>query len=64
MIQFASVPRLIVMFERASTSSIRYSGVPSTYFPAVTAAIIDGLAWLPGKGCAGIGATTIGVCVP
>ncbi|KVT58781.1 hypothetical protein WK53_26425 [Burkholderia ubonensis] len=61
---FASVPRLTAMFERASTSSIRYSGVPSTYLPAVIAAIIEGLARLPGKGCAGIGATTIGVRTP
>lgn len=64
MIQFASVPRLTAMFERASTSSVRYSGVPSTYLPAVTAAVIDALAWLPGRGCAGIGATTIGVRTP
>jgi hypothetical protein len=44
MIQFASVPRLTAMFERASTSSIRYSGVPLTHLPAVTAAIIEALA--------------------
>src|SRR5471032_341427 len=36
MIQFASVPRLTAIPARASTCSIRYSGVPSTYLPVVT----------------------------
>ncbi|CAB3808732.1 hypothetical protein LMG28138_06064 [Pararobbsia alpina] len=62
MIQCASVPRLTAMFERPSASSMRYSGVPSAYFAVITVAIIAGLALLPGSGCMGMGAITMGVC--
>jgi hypothetical protein len=38
------------MFARESASSMRYSGVPSTYLPAVTVAMSAALALLPGSG--------------
>ena len=52
----------MLTFARASACSKRYKGVPSTYLLASTSARVDGVATLPGKGCAGIGAITIGVC--
>ncbi|CAE6823143.1 hypothetical protein R69927_00742 [Paraburkholderia domus] len=61
MIQFASVPRPTSMSARASAWAIRYSGVPSTYLPAVTVAIIAALALLPGNGWAGMSAVITGV---
>ncbi len=42
--------------------SKRYKEMPSTRLLASTSARVDGVATLPGKGCAGIGAITIGVC--
>ena len=52
----------MLTFARASACSKRYKGVPSTYLWASTSASVDGAAILPGNGCAGIGAVTIGVC--
>src|SRR4051812_46934543 len=60
--QLPSAPRLMLTFARASACSKRYKGVPSTYLLASTSASVDDVAMLPGKGCAGIGAITIGVC--
>src|SRR3954465_2587308 len=60
--QLPRAPRLMLMLARASACSSRYKGVPSTYLLASTSASVDGAAMLPGKGCAGIGAVTIGVC--